>query len=92
MLSIFLGLDILMFSIVEWSQKHQVFDRSCFSELHLCLLLIQYGLGILPSQLCESFSYETIFLDELNCYKIENEDEIESIDITIRLGGIGRIF
>lgn len=47
-----LGLDQLMFYIVLWGRSERLFTdngRPGIAELHICLLLIQFGLGLLPA-------------------------------------------
>ena len=50
-----------MFYCIRWGMRNRVFDGP-FKEVHLCVLLIQFGLNYLP---CETIDLTQAWLDQV---------------------------
>ncbi|VDM96352.1 unnamed protein product [Thelazia callipaeda] len=79
----YLGLDKLFYLLCKWGEHQHLFTK-CVKQEHLCLLLIQYGLGHLKGENLRS----NIFLEQVNEITTENPDDAR--DLGKLVGGIGR--
>lgn len=55
-LKFFLGLDRLLFFCVKWAKTSNILNEQ-INMLHICLLLIQFGLNYLPCESVETVPY-----------------------------------
>ncbi|CAG9534446.1 unnamed protein product [Cercopithifilaria johnstoni] len=78
------GLDKLFYVLCKWGEQQQLFKR--LKREHLCLWLIQYGLGYISSENIRSY----VFLEQTDEILPENSDESQNLDNLI--GGIGKCF
>uniref|UniRef100_A0A0M3INC5 RNA-dependent RNA polymerase n=1 Tax=Ascaris lumbricoides TaxID=6252 RepID=A0A0M3INC5_ASCLU len=82
----FKGLDKLMFVACAWGDQQELFEGRLKAE-HLCLLLIQFGLGYLSSEdIPRSYS----FLERTD--DIIEENSSNAINLDDRVGGVGSCF
>ncbi|KAL3986130.1 RNA dependent RNA polymerase family protein [Acanthocheilonema viteae] len=79
------GLDKLFYVLCKWGEQQQLFEGRLKRE-HLCLLLIQYGLGYINGENMHTH----IFLEQTNEILPENSDEAQ--DLSNLIGGIGKCF
>ncbi|VDK72552.1 unnamed protein product [Anisakis simplex] len=86
-----------MFVVCEWANSEQLLE-DCLKMEHLCILLIQFGLGYLTGQ---DASSPNVFLEKtdtlLNVDERSDEDGARSgadecFDLSDRLGGLGKCF
>uniref|UniRef100_A0A915PSQ2 Probable cytosolic iron-sulfur protein assembly protein CIAO1 homolog n=1 Tax=Setaria digitata TaxID=48799 RepID=A0A915PSQ2_9BILA len=79
------GLDKLFYVLCKWGEQQRLFEGRLKRE-HLCLLLLQYGLGYISGESIRN----DVFLEQTDEILPENSDEIHDLDSLI--GGIGKCF
>uniref|UniRef100_A0A8R1TZT7 RNA-directed RNA polymerase n=1 Tax=Onchocerca volvulus TaxID=6282 RepID=A0A8R1TZT7_ONCVO len=79
------GLDKLFYVLCKWGEHQQLFEGRLKRE-HLCLLLIQYGLGYISGENIRNY----VFLEQTDEIPMENSDEIH--DLNNLIGGVGKCF
>uniref|UniRef100_A0A183CBH6 RNA-directed RNA polymerase n=1 Tax=Globodera pallida TaxID=36090 RepID=A0A183CBH6_GLOPA len=85
------GLDKLMFFAKKWiALKGLLEEGSPITDLHICILVIQYGLNHLPCEAIESSPNWLEFIDPaLNC---EKSQQVVTVNLERQHGGIGKKF
>ncbi|EJD75145.1 CBR-RRF-1 protein [Loa loa] len=79
------GLDKLFYVLCKWGEQQRLFEGRLKRE-HLCLLLIQYGLGYISGENMRSY----VFLEQTDEIPPENSNEDQ--DLNNLIGGIGKCF
>nr|CDQ04375.1 Bm5059, isoform b [Brugia malayi] len=79
------GLDKLLYVLCKWGEQQRLFEGRLKRE-HLCLLLIQYGLGYISSDNMRDY----VFLEQTD--EIPSENSNECRDLNSLIGGIGKCF
>ncbi|MCP9264482.1 RNA-dependent RNA polymerase [Dirofilaria immitis] len=79
------GLDKLFYVLCKWGEQQRLFEGRLKRE-HLCLLLIQYGLGYIGGENIRNY----VFLEQTDEIPAENSEEIQ--DLNYLIGGIGKCF
>uniref|UniRef100_A0A1I8EUD5 RNA-directed RNA polymerase n=1 Tax=Wuchereria bancrofti TaxID=6293 RepID=A0A1I8EUD5_WUCBA len=79
------GLDKLFYVLCKWGEQQRLFEGRLKRE-HLCLLLIQYGLGYVSSDNMRNY----VFLEQTDEIPPENSNECH--DLSSLIGGIGKCF
>ncbi|VDO34529.1 unnamed protein product, partial [Onchocerca flexuosa] len=79
------GLDKLFYVLCKWGEHQRLFEGRLKRE-HLCLLLIQYGLGYISGENIRNY----VFLEQTDEIPMEDSDEIH--DLNNLIGGVGKCF
>ncbi|KAK6109450.1 RNA dependent RNA polymerase family protein [Brugia pahangi] len=79
------GLDKLLYVLCKWGEQQRLFEGRLKRE-HLCLMLIQYGLGYISSDNMRDY----VFLEQTD--EIPSENSNECRDLNNLIGGIGKCF
>uniref|UniRef100_A0A914IBG5 RNA-directed RNA polymerase n=1 Tax=Globodera rostochiensis TaxID=31243 RepID=A0A914IBG5_GLORO len=85
------GLDKLMFFTKKWvALKGLLEEGSPITDLHLCILVIQYGLNHLPCEAIESSPNWLEFIDP--ALNLEKSQQVITVNLERQHGGIGKKF
>uniref|UniRef100_A0A0R3RI61 RNA-directed RNA polymerase n=1 Tax=Elaeophora elaphi TaxID=1147741 RepID=A0A0R3RI61_9BILA len=79
------GLEKLFYVLCKWGEQQRLFEGRLKRE-HLCLLLIQYGLGYVSGENMRSY----VFLEQTD--EILPESSNEAQDLNNLIGGVGKCF
>ncbi|KAI1726213.1 RNA dependent RNA polymerase domain-containing protein [Ditylenchus destructor] len=77
------GLEKLMFFCIKWARTSELLNGP-FNELHICLLLLKFGLNELP---CDSVESVPFFIQKLSQNKTQ-----DLINLEEQHGGLGKKF
>jgi len=80
------GLDELLFFCTKWAKTSNVLENP-INELHICLILLQFGLNHLPCEAVEAVPY---WLEPITSPKAQSESS--PINLEEQHGGLGKKF